>query len=177
MTCIVGLLHKEKIFMGADSAGVGGYDLRIRIDSKIFKKDEFLIGFTSSFRMGQLLRYSFQIPPQKDNQDVFEYMVTDFVNAARDCFKQGGYAKISNNEETGGTFLIGYKKRLFFMESDFQIGECLEGYHAVGCGASYALGSIYSSDLLEPQERVLLALKASEAFNAGVRGPFRILDL
>lgn len=34
MTCIVGLVEASNIYIGGDSAGVSGYDLTIRADSK-----------------------------------------------------------------------------------------------------------------------------------------------
>jgi len=60
MTCIVGLIDKEskKIYMGGDSAGVANYSLSVRKDPKVFKRYGFIFGFTSSFRMGQLLMCS-----------------------------------------------------------------------------------------------------------------------
>lgn len=177
MTCIVGLIDNGTIYMGADSAGVAGYEISIRKDSKVFINNGFLIGFTSSFRMGQLLKYSFTPPAIKENQDLFAYMVTDFIDAVRICLKTGGYARINNNEDVGGFFLIGHKGRLFCVESDFQVGELYEPYAAEGCGQPYALGSLFSTSGLGPKERVEKALKAAEMFNAGVRGPFNILQL
>jgi ATP-dependent protease HslVU (ClpYQ) peptidase subunit len=184
MTCVVGLLDKGKIYMGADSAGVGGMDLKTRKDPKVFIKENcimgnMIIGYTSSFRMGQLLRYSLNVPDLQYNEDVFKYMATKFVNETRNCFKEGGYSVISNNEESGGEFLVGFKGRLFCIYSDFQVEELHNEYNAVGCGASYALGSLYSTSSMSinPSVRVTLALEASEAFSAGVRGPFNILSI
>lgn len=45
MTCIVGLAVNGKTYIGGDSAGVGGYDLTIRRDAKVFTNGEFAMGF------------------------------------------------------------------------------------------------------------------------------------
>lgn len=177
MTCIAGLIDNGVIYMGSDSAGVAGYEMQRRADPKVFLNNGFIIGFTSSFRMGQLLRYSFTPPARKENQELFAYMVTDFVDSVRECLKQGGYARVENNEDFGGTFLVGHKGKLFVIDSDFQVGEMLEPYAAVGCGQAYALGSLYSTDGKEPMERLQNALAAAEMFSAGVRGPFKIMHL
>jgi ATP-dependent protease HslVU (ClpYQ) peptidase subunit len=177
MTCIVGAIDNGTIYMGADSAGVGGYALDIRRDSKIFINGEFLIGFTSSFRMGQLLRFKFTPPIPKENQDLYEYMVSDFVEEVRKCLKDGGYSKIQSNEETGGTFLVGYRGRLFTIEDDFQVGEVFHEFAAVGCGFHIALGSMYSTRGKNPSERIMTALEAAEEFSAGVRRPFNLLTI
>lgn len=176
MTCIVGYLDKEsdKVTMGADSAGVAGMDITIRKDPKIFRNGEFIIGCTSSFRMIQLLRFSFK-PPERKCWDVYEYMCTDFINEVRKCFKDGGFLqKYKEGDEGGGTFLVAYKNRLFEIEGDFQVGENLNGMACVGCGADFAIGSLYTSENtdLSPEKRVLKALEAAAFFSAGVSEPF-----
>lgn len=177
MTCIVGVTLNNKVYIGGDSAGVGGYDLVHRKDEKVFKNGDFLFGFTSSFRMGQLLRYSFSPPPMKENQDLYAYMVTDFIDAVRYCMKNGGYMRKEDGAEEGGHFLVGHKGRLFHIEGDFQVGESVESYASVGCGSSYAMGSMFSTEGMDPQERINIALKAAERFSAGVCGPNIILSI
>lgn len=176
MTCIVGYLDKKtkKVIIGGDSAGLAGLDMTIRKDKKVFSVGAFVIGCTSSFRMIQLLRFSLK-PPEVKSKDIYEYMCTDFVDSVRECFKNGGYLqKYSDGDEKGGTFLVGYKDRLFRIETDFQVAENLNGFDAVGCGSSYALGSLHvvSKNKLEPKEKVLIALEAAAFFSAGVSSPF-----
>ncbi|HYG87982.1 MAG TPA: hypothetical protein VD978_17135 [Azospirillum sp.] len=174
MTCIVGLVDGDRVWMGGDSAGVSGLDITVRADTKVFRNGEFLIGFTNSFRMGQLLAYRLAPPTRQDGADLFRYMVTDFVDAVRACLKDGGWAQRSNDVETGGTFLVAHEGRLFSVQSDYQVGEAVRGYHAIGCGADYALGSLASTEHLPPEERVRKALECAELFNGGVRAPFTI---
>jgi ATP-dependent protease HslVU (ClpYQ) peptidase subunit len=174
MTCIVGLIDGEHVWMGGDSAGVAGLDITVRADTKVFRNGDMLIGFTNSFRMGQLLHYKLKPPPRDPEADVFRYMVMDFVDSVRACLKEGGYAQRSNDVETGGTFLVAYEGRLFSVQSDYQVGEAMRGYHAIGCGADYALGSLASTADLPAEERVRKALECAELFNGGVRAPFTI---
>lgn len=176
MTCIVGFLDKENdvVIMGADSAGVAGSLIMARKDTKLFKNGDFVIGCTSSFRMIQLLRFSFK-PPVINDKDIYEYMCTDFINEVRKCFTDGGYIqKQKDGDEKGGTFLVAYKNRLFQIDEDFQVGENIDGFASVGCGVEYALGAIYSTDMNEvsPEKIVLRALKAAEHFSTGVCRPF-----
>ncbi|KOR88769.1 hypothetical protein [Paenibacillus solani] len=179
MTCIVGLVDDGKVYIGGDSAGVAGLSLTIRADEKAFRKGEFIMGFTSSFRMGQLLRYKLDIPYHKPELDTYEYMVTEFVEAVRRCLKDGGYSRNDSGEESGGTFLVGYRGELFMIENDFQVGRPAAVYDAVGCGSEIAKGSLFSSGRLtdlSPVERIRDALRAAEQFSAGVRGPFVIVS-
>ena len=47
MTCIAGLVHEGKVYIGADSAGVSGYDKTIPVAPKVFRRGGFIVGYTS----------------------------------------------------------------------------------------------------------------------------------
>lgn len=178
MTCIVGLIDKDgSILIGGDSAGVGGYSKEIRTDRKVFVSGDFVMGFTTSFRMGQLLAFGFSPPKPRVDQDIMHYMVNDFVDCVRQRLKCGGYAETHNGAERGGTFLVGYAGRLFKVEGDYQVGERVQGFNACGCGSDLALGSLHSTAKLPARQRVTAALEAAEAFSAGVCAPFHIETL
>ena len=179
MTCIVGLIDDGHVYIGGDSAGVAGLDIYRRKDEKVFKiRNEFIMGFTTSFRMGQLLRYSFE--PTKIHQDtgIFEYMVTEFVEEVRKSFKRGGFLEKDKETESGGTFLVGFKGRLFRIEGDFQVGEVHHSFEACGCGQGFALGAMFSNGhIKDPEKRIINALEAAQEFSAGVREPFIVEKL
>ncbi len=180
MTCIVGLAVNGRVWMGGDSAGVAGMDLMIRADEKVFnvgrQRDQLVLGFTSSFRMGQLLQFGLdEVMPPDDSKLLFRWMVEDFVKKVRQLLANGGYRKKEHEVEKGGTFLIGVRGQLFRVEDDFQVAECWYNFDAVGCGGSVALGAMHASRPTgDPQRRVHQALLAAEAFSAGVRRPFVI---
>ena len=176
MTCIVGLRSAGEVYIGADSAGVAGLSLAIRKDRKVFRSGEAVIGFSSSFRMGQLLQYSLTIPSQKQGQSVWSFMVNDVIGAVRSCLRDGGYMTVSDGVDTGGFFLIGYRGQLFEIESDFQVNEPASGLSAIGCGGDIALGSLHTTRTMDmlPAHRALAALSAAEVYSAGVAGPFFI---
>jgi hypothetical protein len=178
MTAIVGLVDKGTVYIGGDSAGVGGMSLTVRNDSKVFRTGPFVMGFTTSFRMGQLLRYSLQVPRLPENPRKIEaFMVTEFIPAVRRTLKDGGWATKEKEQEAGGTFLVGVGGRLFQINSDYQVGEASIGYDAVGCGEDLALGALFASGhVRNPRNRVRLALRAAERFSAGVRGPFKVVS-
>lgn len=172
MTCIVGLSDRGRVYMGGDSAGVDRWDLTVRADPKVFQVGRVLMGFTTSFRMGQLLRYKLAVPQQEPECDDHRWLSTAFVDAVRQCLKDGGYATKDKEVEAGGTFLVGYRGRVYVVDYDYQVGQPMTGFAAVGCGAPVALGALYATESLEPASRVQKALEAAEQFSAGVRGPF-----
>lgn len=178
MTCIVAVIDKEnkRVVMGADSAGVSGLDISVRKDPKIFKNGPFLIGCTGSFRMMQLLNYSFK-PPKVTPKEMHKYMCTDFIDEIRECFRIGGFLqKFEEGDDKGGCFLVAYKDNLFQIAIDFQVEELHRGYDAIGCGSDYALGALFGWEVKSASPRVKHALKAAEYFSAGVREPFNILS-
>lgn len=178
MTCCIGIAHRGRVTIGGDSAGVAGLDLVVRADTKVFSNGPFVFGFTSSFRMGNLLRYALHPPKMHPDVDVMKFMCTDFVDAVRRCLKDGGFATTRDSAEVGGTFLVGYSGRLFTLYSDYQVAESVHGFEAVGCGEAIARGALFAQgDLganIEPHDRIIRALRAAEAFSAGVRGPFYV---
>ena len=177
MTAVAALIDKGVIHMGADSAGVGGLHLVVRKDEKVFVNGPFIMSCTSSFRMIQLLRYSFKPPKRPKCITDAEFMSTVFVDAIRGCFKTGGFARSESGQEAGGTFIVGYKGKLYSIDSDFQVGIPADSFCAAGCGVDLCLGSLYSTKGQPPKERLITALKAAERFSAGVRGPFILKSL
>lgn len=178
MTCIVGIRDKATgaVILGGDSAGVAGLSITVRDDPKVFRNGPFVMGFTTSFRMGQLLAHALT-PPAPPRSNLYAFMVTEFVDAVRECLKAGGYASTRNEVESAGTFLVGVRGHLYEIGSDYQVGIPADGYAAVGCGDELALGAFYAtrgSDL-DPLQRAHAALLAAAHHSAGVTGPFRFV--
>jgi hypothetical protein len=174
MTCVIAVKDSGIVYMGADSAGSNGYTIRSRVDPKLHTVGPFMFGFTTSFRMGQLLAHAFVAPDRDPRVSVEKFMSTTFINAIRDCLKVGGWAKKEKETEEGGNFLVAYEGRIFNIESDYQVGESALPYEAVGCGAETAMGSLFTTQSMrmDATDRITVALRAAEAFSCGVCGPF-----
>jgi len=178
MTCIVGVAEKGKVYIGGDSAGVSGNDIRIRADEKVFRNGDFIFGFTSSFRMGQILRYNFKPPKRAEGITDEEYLHRDFISAVIKILKTYEYAELENNIVKGGVFLFGYKGKIYYVGEDFQIGTYMNKYESVGCGKQYASGALYALEKyeLKVEVKIKIALEAAETFSTGVRRPFKIIS-
>lgn len=179
MTCIVGLEHEERVWMGGDSASIrlDNLDRRLLGNDKIFLTNGILFGSSGSARINQLFHFSLKIPRQKVKDD-YQYLCTDFINAARECIRDGGHLKVEEcGEEIDGNILVGYRGHLYSIESDYNIRIPDIGFDACGSGENYALGSLFSTQgtKLNPKERLTLALEAAAYFSAGVSPPFSFL--
>lgn len=174
MTCIVGLVEDGKVYIGADSAAADGWEVRATLLPKVFRNGELIIGYTTSFRMGQILEHHFAVRSIEEGESLQAYMVKGVAEAARECLKSHGFSKVDSNQESGGQFLIGFRGRLFLMDSDFQVNEFADGMEAIGAGRQYALGvlKVLQGDA---HSRIMAALEASAYFCKGVLAPFTIL--
>lgn len=93
MTCIAGLVQNGTVYMGGDSAAVNGWGMTLLKEPKVFRNGDFLIGCSGSARMITLLRHSLVPPKQEAEEDTLLFMATRFIDAVRDCLKNGGLAK------------------------------------------------------------------------------------
>lgn len=197
MTCIVGIAVNGAVIIGADSmAGDGHWNRRVRADRKVFKNGELIFGFTTSFRMGQLLEHSLTPPPIQEGMEPYAYAVKLLIPEIRNTLRSGGFMKTENGVESGGNFLVGFRGSLFEVDHDFQVAQSIEHFEAVGCGAQYAMGAMhiaYEQAFRKPQrltassfmdsdesaaQLVLQAgLNAAARFSAGVAGPFHFVQL
>jgi 20S proteasome alpha/beta subunit len=179
MTCIVGIVAKDGVYMGCDSLASEPDSLNkypIKGVFKVFHNGPFLMGACGSFRMCQILQHSFKPPKKPKSMEDMEFMTTKFVNEIRRCFLKRGFGTIMKGESNlGGNFLVGYNGRLYDVRDDFQINEWEWGYATAGSGSSFALGSLFMTESNEPEERIIYALETAAHFNAGVAPPFHIL--
>jgi len=174
VTCIVGLQHACGVTIGGDAAAVEGDRIAAYSTPKVFTVGPFLIGFCDSFRMGQLLAHRLTVPPQRHETDL-EYLATTFVDAVRKLFIRHGFHRTNtDNEEIGGVFLLGYRGQLYAIDEDYHVGRYVSGYEALGVGADFALGSLFST-IGAPQARVNQALHASTFHSTSVCPPFTVI--
>lgn len=180
MTCIVGYVDKETgdIYIGGDSIGYGDLSWSIITDPKVFIKENIIIGYASSFRMGQILKYSLKIPKRnKKIKNDMEYLCSIFIPELMKTLEKEKFSP--SNLEQCGTFLIGYNKHLYVVSENFQVLEDIKNYEAIGCGEDYAKGALCileNNNIIPPEEKIRLALDAASQFSM-VKEPFNILIL
>ena len=177
MTCIVGIVDsiKKEVIIASDSIGSNDNAIKHRKDKKVFKLDEFIIGATTSYRMIQLMQFSFS-PPPIEKQDPYEYLCTKFTNALIQCFEDNLYSRNYDGQIEGGEFLIGYKDRLFHVYSDFSVSECQTPYDACGAGEEYALGYIWTNKSPSPKDVLVHAINAASFLCPSVGGNIHIMS-
>ena len=168
MTCIVAIAQNGTVYMGSDHAASDdktGWIISRR-EPKCFKVGQYGIAFTDSFRMGQILQYSWTPPkytPTKTNSGLDKFMRTKFIDSVKSAFKDGGYGSIGGaDEDTGGIFIVGVCGRLFTIDEDFHVGENVVNYMAEGSCGQIALGALHATkNQKNPRLRLKAALEAA----------------
>lgn len=141
MTCVVAVKYEGKVWMGADHLGSDGFIKTEFIEnSKVFKNGDFLIGYTTSFRMGQILQYSWRPPHRVEGISDDQYFYKTVLDSVRNCFKDNDYGDKQGIDWQSGNFLVGWKGRLFEVEN----ANALEHHKiaAVGSGCYHAIGAM-----------------------------------
>lgn len=183
MTCVVGLVEGDTVYIGADSLGsdLSSSHCVVRSDEKVFVSGDLLMGFCGSFRAGQLIRYAFEAPDTGAKRTPMGYMVVDFIDALRESLAEHGARKKADDEEESfnGQLLVGYEGVLYSIEEDFDVGTHSDGHYAIGAGAQFAFGSLHATKGLikDPRKRIEMALHAAAAYSSAVREPFTILAM
>lgn len=189
MTVIVGIVGMDGgIAVLADSSGIGDNQIfavrtpklaRLAFGAEMDDCREIVIGYTSSFRMGDILREHIDDIAPLGHMDAGQWMISEFIPAVRGAFSEGGFTERKDERESGGEFIVAVRPgRMFVVQSDFSVIEPAGGEFAIGAGAAYALGSLHATT--GDQDAVLRAMKAgaaAEAWSPSVRGPMHVMTL
>ncbi len=185
MTCIVAIAGKV-ITMGADSLATANNYRELRRDDKIFRAGpigEYVVGFSSDYRAGQILRFHMEWPAFpteiKSDEDVLRFFVTQIVPVMHRTLEYHWTTR-----EDGDQFdaIIATGSHFVVIPNDGQVA-MVHDYAAIGSGSSVALGAL---DVLTrgmdpftpggPERIVRAALGAAERHDAGVSRPFVIME-
>lgn len=185
MTCIVAIRDGDYVYMGGDSflghAGKAG----TMSTPKLFKKGSLLIGAAGSSKLIEIFEDQFQNIDDKLLDGIERNLIMDEIKR---IYKHYGLYKDGKGLLDDGAALIAYKNKIFFFQNyDFSLTE-VSNYYAIGSGEQYALGSIYTSYMMNQEmawnnkisikiENIIItALCAASLLCPTVSGPFIILS-
>ena len=180
MTCIVGVVDKGSVVIGGDTLGSNGQSKDRYANHKVFRRDGIVVGYTTTYRFGQLLEFGDALGElryriDRHSMDPLTALVKHFVPALRGEMDRAGAMQKDSNVEHGGNCLIGMGNRLFELQADFSVLESADGYMAVGSGENFARGALAASTGTG-MARCLSALRAAAKHNPYVGAPFVIID-
>lgn len=172
MSCIVGIVENDEIWVGADGrASTEDGDIRPMKDKKLFRNGKYLFGNIGSVRIGQVLTPVHFKPPQN---------VLKLPDAIRKkCLDMGCIAYNEHQVQVlSSNLLVVAEGKMYTVLIDFQMTE-VEYYTSLGAGCFYAYGSLYTTHKqnYHPEDRVRIALEAACEFNGACGPPFDIFKV
>lgn len=178
MTVIVGVEHNGGSTIAADSLSASPAHCHRSGASKIVRHEKagLLIGFTTAWRFGQLLRYELDPPKHWQDEagkpDADEWVATELAKAIKKTLVEAEWATKENERREGGFALIAYRGRIYRLQDEFDIVRTGEGYDAVGAGDSIALGALYAlAGRTEGASRARAAVEAACRHSPWCGGP------
>lgn len=168
MTCIVAITDDDYVYIGGERAAADTSTIVSMTTPKIFKKGNWVMGYSGTIGIGQLIEF---IDFAEEVEDPYTYIRLTIVEDMKNA-----YESFTNPPaERDTTWLIGYKNRLFEMsDTDWSVIEVKET--ALGSGGNYALGSLYTSIDKTPIERIVYAVGAAITYSPNCQGPIDILS-
>lgn len=167
------------MLLAADSCSSDQWVQTRRTEPKVFQVGGYGVGFTTSFRMGDILRYA-TLPQWDGRADLHEHLVTQVIPAIRSAMTDAGWMVTREGRQEGGAFLLAAGGRLFEVANDFQVGRPREGYAAVGGGYAVALGALHAmkqrdQQMCAPRACARAAMRAARDHAIHIRPPWRYL--
>jgi len=179
MTIIVGFTKNNKVYIGGDKLASDSYFKEEIKSSKVFKNKHLLIGFTTSFRFGDILEYSFEPPSdRKSYMSDKHYIVDSLIPAIRKTLEHNKYCDSDSTSESG-TALIGYNGNLYKLQDDWSIIQNSTNIMAIGSGAEYALGALEVLHKTEKSPKKILSkvIKITSKYSPSVSKANTVLSL
>lgn len=145
MTCIVAFKTEEgHSVIAGDYMASNGHNFHKVANSKVFSKsDKCAVGYTSSFRMGQILEHYWTLPPRTEGQELENYINVTVIESLRATFKTYGYGMKNGLEDLGGNFLLLYGERIYEVQYNYSVLDYDLEVIAVGSGSDAAQAALY----------------------------------
>ena len=180
MTCIVGLISNNKLYMGSDSQCTNGNQILPTSREKIFTIGNLTLGTAGDVRFNNIIKYYLDVPYHHNDISDMEYICTEFLGNLRSAIEGQKFSEEKDNVSSIPNYcelLVAYKNTLYAIWYDYSVVDFSE-YYAIGSGSDFALGSLETTKQLgiDPKERIELALGAACKFNVNCALPFNIVE-
>jgi len=185
MTCIIGLLDKEKdcVYIGADSLGSNYCSQALYKNRKVFKakdNNNILMAISGDFKLQNILSIEENLieeikhlKNEVDFEHIVKYTSPKIMNLANKYYcitNDKGYWSI------GGNIIFSYKNQLYIIESNGQVLESQDEYVAGGSGRNFAIAVLSQNKDKDTIARIKDGLEAAEKHACGVKRPFYIMN-
>jgi ATP-dependent protease HslVU (ClpYQ) peptidase subunit len=180
MSCVVGIREPNgKIWMGADTLITIGDEIRKAKTRKIVRGKDFIVGIVGDFSIRNFFDEKFVFPKTFDEfiKQIKNYSVENHLVGAEDE-EENQYPDMVNY-----SLLVAWKKKLYHVLYNFAYIEYEDDYIAIGSGANYALGSLYTiynikeTLSMTTESTIYMALDAASEYRGDVGGNLMIASI
>lgn len=177
MTLIVGLIEKNKAYIGSDQMGSNGHSGGIYHNKKVFKiGKDILAGGCGSYKELQILEKEFTPPERTVDQSSADYMYKSFAPALKKILKDNDLLTnkdgVLNNKH--GEFIFIYDNVIYKWQSDLALLETVLPYDTTGSGEEYAHAVMATINKLKsdltPEDKIKLAISLTSDYVVSVGG-------
>jgi ATP-dependent protease HslVU (ClpYQ) peptidase subunit len=172
MTTIIGVEYKDKSVLIADNqvTDESGRIYRHPQMAKITQRGDFLIAGSGEVSPCDIAQHIWN-PPKltaKESKDIYHFMISKAMPSLRKCLSDNGYDFNEDHDKSKEglrfQFLIVCGGEIFDVDQDLAVMRSMDGFYAVGSGASFALGALHAG--VKPMKAMEIAAKLT-AFTSG----------
>lgn len=178
MTCIIAHTNGTSSFIAGDKLGSNGFTKSVQAEPKVFEK-EFIkhnedgltrtkevmaLGYTTSFRMGQLLNYNLNLPEQVAGETFAQYLVLKVIPIIRQMFKEEWGSRDASQDVGGGQFIILHNHTIYEVQEDFSVLQPKTQITAVGSGTYHAIAAMAAYLEVQDETKVHLHNRVESIF-------------
>ncbi|MFM9026824.1 MAG: hypothetical protein ACKOQ6_02370 [Bacteroidota bacterium] len=121
-------------------------------NSKLGINGRYVLAAAGDLRAINILHHAFTPPKVEANvkgKKLDQFVTTKFIPSLRECFEHQGYAAPQNENsehiaEHSSTILMAINGMIYIIDGDYSWISDPNGLYAIGTGAQYALGAMYS---------------------------------
>lgn len=181
MTCIFGMVSDGKIYMVGDSCSANSEYRSVSAIRKIVRYDSMLLGFCGSWRDLQIAQTYFTPEARPEGTSDLRYLVKYVADPLRDLFRDYESVGVESNKSTADSqILLGYRERIYTIETNFQVSARQDNIGSVGSGTYYALGAFTAlarAGKAHPETLLTETLEIVAQYDPFVAGPFYVETL
>lgn len=156
-------------------------------NGKLGINGKYLLGAAGDLRAINILHHAFRPPepaPNLKGKKLDQFITVKFIPALRECFEHNGYALPDNDQkqhiaEHSSTVFVAINGQIYIIDGDYSWISDSNGMFAIGTGAQYALGAMYSLmpskgkvSLGHGRKMALKALAAAAKFDPYTGAPY-----
>lgn len=182
MTCIVAIKNKGNLYFGSDSRISNDFDHSVSTTKKIGFLEghgqKAIYGVSGSVRLLNVLRNKIQLPNREHEHDDDGYVFEIVEEVKSKALQYNVLKSVNDKKDSDSDWLLGYKGRVFIVQSDFSFYESGLGYVATGSGMYHALGYLAAGEFKDdPISRIEKAIRVAAMFQNNVDDNVYILEL